>query len=177
MKDIFRAYKRHNFLHHLWLLSFSLVASIAINMIFFSDISPQLLTWNSLWVAESQVESRSWDIRMEVVENVLKFYNTQGIQEVKEVSISLAYDPDNTSFLEYISTDSSINISQIQNESGFITYILSYNESLSISSDTLLFEVSLQKLTDTPSFINTININFKDDTDKIYLLSSSGIIF
>lgn len=98
------------------------------------------------------------------------------MNDVTELSISLAYDPD-TIKLDSIQSNLTDSIVEINNEAGFKTLVMSFETPKDIFSETELLSLTWSKETDSTSYINMIQTNFTDSTGELYLLSSSWVIY
>lgn len=175
MKDIFSSYHKHKVLSHVSLLTLSGFLAVGIHFALLNSPQVQLLKANIL-ENEIPVES-SVDFASFIRENQLVFQTSGNMQDVKEFTFSLAYDPE----WVILGVSNSIlpveNISELKNEDGFITYMLTFAEPLDIAENTEILSINFEKLQEKICIINPVQVNFKDSKDEVYLLSTQQLTF
>ncbi len=108
-----------------------------------------------------------------VKNNTLVFQNNKNMKAVKSISFSLAYNPE---ILE-INPHKNINLSKSEEASGFTRYTLSFKEIKDFIPQSTLLELSFKKLREETAYLNIVNVEFIDEKNNIYRLSTSNIVF
>lgn len=175
MKDLFQNYHRHKVLSNLWILSLSAILAISINSFVLSGETWDMLKANIL---ESSIEH---DVDLDFLattndENKIIFQNTQEMTNVTEMSFSLAYDNESLTIWWDISEIDGATVTKIENQAWFITYILNFTEPQNIEANTAIATLDSQKLSETTTHINIINVNFTDSSGEVFMLSTTGIM-
>lgn len=174
MKDLFKKYHRHKVLTNLWILSISAVLAVSVNM---------FLLWGPTWetlkanVLEATEKSVNQDFIAYIDWWSIHFRNNSTMRQVKDFSFSLAYNPE---VLELDTTKSVLNGSEvhtIENEDGFVNYIVTLTVAGDIASNTTLLSIPYTKTVQSTAQLNIINVNFSDSSWNIYSLSTRGIMF
>lgn len=116
---------------------------------------------------------------MEIVSNAAEqiFKNNKNMSGVMEISFSVSYNPET-----WKPADSQVllpgwTISEISNQAGISTYIVNFPESLNIAANTQIVSFIFEKQVDETAFLNLMNVNFKDASWEVFLLSSSWTMF
>ena len=174
MKDLFKNYHKHKVLTNMWILSISAILAVSVNSFLLSGQTGEHLKAS---VIEATVPEKTVDFWVNISENSLSFYNSKDMQEVVEISFSLAYDSDIADIVNPTSSLAGANITEIKNEDGFVTYILTFSEAQSITAMTDIIQVATEKKEQSTSHVNIINVNFTDASGVKYILSAEGIMF
>jgi len=175
MKDLFKNYHKHKVLSNAWILSIAALLAVSVNMFILSGNTGQTLKANVLEATSTQVSSV--DVLAAANESTISLSNTQEMQNVMQLSFSLAYNPEILSLWasQTLLWDSEISV--IENNDGFSNYILTSWSPLNITAGSELVNISYAKPQDETVHLNIINVNFTDNQDESYLLSSKWIIF
>lgn len=174
MQDLFKSYKKHQLKTQLWVLSISAFLAFSINSLFLQDINTSILKASVLDLNNTSItEEEKADITLNIENNILSLVTTNSIENVTELSFSLLYDPNVLEFSEKLQEGITI----ISETPGIATFILSYNTAQNIQKSEKIIDIIYSKLEDKTVYLNMSNVNFKDITWEVYLLSSQGIIF
>lgn len=176
MKDIFSSYHQHKVISHLSLLALSVLFAFGINLLLVQTPATQMLQANILWNESAQEDSIT-DFSTFVRGNELIFQAHEPMQDITELSFSLAYDPEVLKLWAYTTSLSANNIDELKNEEGFVSYILRFDTPLSLSAPSEILSLNFEKIQNKTAFINPVQVNFKDNSGEIYLLSSSAFQF
>jgi len=145
-------------------------------MFLFNTPSWDMLKANILeWVPE---HTDTWiDFIGDVWDEGISFRNSKIMESVKSISFSLAYNPDLLALGDVSSILEWVQISPIENEAWYSSYIMSFDSLQTIAPQTNIIDLSYTRTGEETIHLNIINVNFQDNTDNTYYLSSSGIIF
>lgn len=175
MKDLFKNYHKHKVLSNLGVLSISAILAVSVNMFLLSGNTAQSLKANVLEATSTQINKV--DFSATSTPHFIVFSNSQEIKNVTELSFSLAYNFELLELWE-ISTDIEwSNISVIENNDGFSSYIMTFTNPITISENNDIIKLDYQKTSEETVHLNIINVNFKDSEEQTYLLSTAWIIF
>lgn len=175
MKDLFNNYHKQKALSHLWILAISLVLAVSINMFLLGGTSGESLKAN---IKELQTQDIiTQDISITQENNILSIQNKQVMDQVLQLSISLAYNPDLLVFWDTISSLPGASISKIETTPGFSSFILVFDSPVNFSKDTQIINLSYTRIGSETIHLNPININFIDSGGNNYSLSASSLIF
>lgn len=106
----------------------------------------------------------------------INFQNNNIMQNVRKISFSLAYNPDEITIWEgKISEDFSLNT--FENTKGLITFIINMSQDTVLAANTEVIRIDVEKIDNSAGLINVLNANFTDDSGNIFHLSTEGIIF
>lgn len=175
MKDFFKRYHKHKVLSNLWILSLSAVLAISINSFVLTGNTSDALKANILEATTNSTSSV--DLIGSYNENILSFMNSREMQNVTEFSFSLAYNPEALEVLEAQSNIDGVNITELKNEDGFVTYIMNFAEKINIPAEINILEVQTNTIQETTNHINIIGANFTDDAWEKYILSTEWFMF
>lgn len=175
MKDIFSNYHKHKVLSHIFLVAFSVIFAIGINFLLVQTPATQMLQANILW--SETIEENSTDFSAFVRENEIVFQIHEVMEEVQELSFSLAYDPEVLKLWTYTTSLEASTIDELKNEDGYVTYIMRFESPLTLTSPNEILKLSYEKIQDMTAFLNPVQVNFKDKDWEMFLLSSSQLQF
>jgi hypothetical protein len=175
MKDLFKNYHKHKALSNLWIFSISAMLAVSINMFLLSGNTWEMLKASVLEATVNQ-ESKI-DFSAKITDTSLAFTNTKEMQDVTEFSFSLAYNFEILKLWEYSSILIDANVSVIENNDGFSSYILTFESPISIPANTKIIDLNYRKTPEQTVHLNIINVNFTDTTQEKYLLRTQWIIF
>lgn len=173
MKDLFKNYHKHKVLANLSVVGVSLVLAISVNMLLVWNQSANLLKAN---VLEATNISNKADIELTHSESSISVISHQDMNNITELSFSLAYNSDGLQLDDIISEYTS-NISNIENDAWLKNIIITFDQATTINAGSILLKISSQKKTEETSYINVINANFKDSSEDTYLLTTSWLVF
>ena len=173
MKDILKKYKKHKKITNIGIVVTSLVLAIWFNL-FVIDGSDFGKTMRAN-VLEAKIENDRSDVYWEFSENTIKVFSSKNMNNVKNVSLSFTYNPDNVEIVS--KTSVSAEILELNSENGINTILLNYSPEKNISKNDIMFSMKTKKLENTAEQINIFNANFTDKSGETYLLSTSGITF
>ena len=175
MKDLFQNYHKHKVLSNIGLLAISAVLAVSVNMFMLSGSTGATLKAN---VLEASGQAAAWvDFMAHHTPKAIRFTNSQQMLAVKELSFSLAYNHELLSLGEYNSSLAGAQVSVIENNDGFSSYLMSFASPINIPAESTIIDLSYTKSSDETVHFNIINVNFKDTQDESYLLSTQSIIF
>ena len=175
MKDIFSSYHKHKVLSHISLIALSAVFAFGINILLVQTPATEMLQANILW-NEVQNESHT-DFSIFVRGSELILQTLEPIQDMVELSFSLAYDPEVLKLWAYTTSLEASTIDELKNEDGFVTYIMRFESPLTLSAPNEILNLSYEKTQEKTVFLNPVQVNFKDKNGDIFLLSSSQLQF
>jgi len=120
------------------------------------------------------------DIHIDILKNediaLLELKTAQFMQQVKTLSLSVAYNPENIEIVSHSSGFSDGILVPMGSGEGFMTLTVTFPEGKDISPETKVFDLAVRKIdTDVIESINIINANFTSIDGTQYDLSSSGI--
>lgn len=172
MKDFIKKYRQHKLITNAWIVVTSLIMAFWINFL--------LIDWTTVWqnlkasiLNSNNVEINS-DIFFDVEDEKVVLKTSKQINNVKNISLSITYNPENVNI---ININSSNNISEISNEEWIKSIIINFDWEKNISPNENIIEIITSKIIEKSENINIINANFTDNNWDNYLLSSSGITF
>ena len=175
MKDIFSSYHKHKVLSHVWLVALSAIFAIWINLLLVQTPASQMLQANILW--SETVEENSTDFSGFIRGKEIIFQTHEAMQEVQELSFSLAYDPEVLKLWSYTTSLEASTIDELKNEDGFVTYIIRFENPVTLAQQSELLALNYEKTQNATAFMNPISVNFTDSQNEKYLLSSKQLQF
>ena len=173
MKNIIKKYNKNKKISNTKLILTSLVLAFWINFL--------LIDWTSIWkniktsVLNSNIEINTSDISIINKDNSLLIISNKKITNLKNLSFSILYNPDNVS-IESIKSDL-WDIINLSNTKWINSVILSSENWVNIEKWNIITIINAQKKTNISENINIINANFKDIDSEQYFLSTSWITF
>jgi len=173
MKNIIKKYNKNKKISNTKLILTSLVLAFWINFL--------LIDWTSIWkniktsVLNSNIEINTSDISIINKDNSLLIISNKKITNLKNLSFSILYNPDNVS-IESIKSDL-WDIINLSNTKWINSVILSSENWVNIEKWNIITIINTQKKTNISENINIINANFKDIDSEQYFLSTSWITF
>jgi len=99
------------------------------------------------------------------------------MKSVEELSLSLVYNPENTTIGEIFSTTLPSQITNISNEDGLNTLLIKLDTTSDIKAGQEILILEVNKAEIRTENLNVINANFTDSSGEKYILSTSWIIF
>jgi len=173
MKDFLKKYHNKKTISNIGIVLTSLVLAFWINFL--------LIDWTEIWnnlktsVLDIETTEAKSDLYIENWVNNLIIKNSKDMQQLKNISLWLTYNP---SEVEIISIKSKLweVISLWEKNTWFDTVLVNIEPKNIIKTDDL-FEIETKKLVEKSTQINMINANFKDSSENKYNLSTSWITF
>lgn len=173
MKDFLQKYHNKKTISNIGIVLTSLVLAFWINFL--------LIDWTEIWnnlktsVLDIETIETKSDLYIENWVNTLIIKNSKDMQQLKNISLWLTYNP---SEVEIISIKSKLweVISLWEKNTWFDTVLVKIEPKNIIKTDDL-FEIETKKLVEKSTQINMINANFKDSSESKYNLSTSWITF
>jgi len=101
----------------------------------------------------------------------------QQMDNVEQISFSFAYDSDNLTFSDAVSDIDGVEITKIETNPGFSSFILVFQNPISISENTEIVTVDYTRWSEKTVYLNPINFNFTDSSRTNYSLTASSLIF
>ncbi len=172
-KNFLKQYKKSKIFSNLNIIAFSLVLALAINFFIIDNIN----IWKNLKtsVLEAKNTEKKAQLFLETQKNNIILKNSKDLKNVKDLSFSLSYNPNNIK-IEKIFCKNSTNIIKIENTPGISSFIIKYNN-LSLNNNSNICKINLTKKEKKSEQINLINSNFSDNTWETFLLTTSWVTF
>lgn len=173
MKDIFKKYKKQKKISNVWVVVTSLVLAIGIHFLLIdgSDL------WNTMKanILEVKSQNQQSDIYASQNGDIIEFYSNQNMNNVKNIAVSLSYNPENVWVL--LQENNNWEIIRLSDEKWIQSILISYSPEKNIITWENIFSVETSKLKQVSEQLNVFNANFTDSSGENYLLSTSGITF
>lgn len=173
MKDIFKKYKKQKKISNVWVVVTSLVLAIGINFLLIdgSDL------WNTMKanILEVKSQNQQSDIYASQNGDIIEFYTNQNMNNVKNIAVSLSYNPENVWVL--LQENNNWEIIRLSDEKWIQSILINYSPEKNIITWENIFSVEISKLKQISEQLNVFNANFTDSSGENYLLSTSGITF
>lgn len=173
MKDVFRLYHRNKILKHIALLSISWFLAIGINTLLFQTNSWNMLKASVIDVVETP---SSPDFVGDVKNDTLTFSAGSPMQNISELSFTLAYDPDSISLSQRDSGNQNTQVDIYQNNPWVSQFILNFKEPITKKSGEHIFSLPIVS-SGSSNIINPLEVNFTDMSWETFLLTTKNIIF
>ncbi len=173
-KDIFKEYKKANIIRNTWIVIFSLVLALSINFFVFDSEMWSKLKADVLWVWENMGKS---NLYLEMEDGVVKVKNGKKMKELKNISFTLVYNPENVKIENTTPWISEAALKNVTGEDGLNMIMISLASPTDIEKFSEILTINLSKKQNKTEFINLINANFEDDSWELFLLSMSWINF
>lgn len=172
MQDIIKKYKKHRQITNLGIVLTSLVVAIGVNFLLIDwTVTGQNLKASILNANNVEINS---DVYFDIENNNIVLKTSKIISDIKNLSLSITYNPEN---VELLGLNSNNNISEISNEEWIRSIIINFDWNSDISPNQNILEIKTNKKTQKSENLNIINANFTDNTWENYLLSTSWITF
>ena len=174
MEDFFVRYKKKKILSHLSIFGLAFMLALWVHMTILSGDRWQNFTASILDVtSEAQEQSQKADIYAELVDNVLIIRNSQAIDNLDDISFTIAYNPE----LGNLSTDElwglEVEVQAHENDPGLIFIQLMLLETQDLPADSIVARLPYETLEEWRQVFNLIQASFTDSDGEIYFLSSS----
>jgi hypothetical protein len=177
---VFKQFKKQKLFSQVAFVFFALVVgfwinSFVLNWQYWNQLKTSILELNK------KIENKA-DIYFKKIDkdfkSILKINVWKEISQVKDLSLSLIYNPEELDIQDIFSKIKWAKLSRIENEKWVITLIINFEEIQNIKVWTNLIELYVSKTKEkTTQNINIINSNFTDWTWINYELTTSWIIF
>ncbi len=173
MKDIFKKYKKQKKISNVWVVVTSLVLAIWVNFLLIDGSSfGNTMKAN---VLEVKTQNEQSDVYGLTNGNIIDFYSNQNMDNVKNIAISMTYNPSNVWVL--LQEDNNWEIMRLSDEKWIQSILINYTPEKNIQAWDTIFSVETSKLKKISEQLNLFNANFTDTSGENYLLSTSGITF
>jgi hypothetical protein len=106
---------------------------------------------------------------------MIEFYSNQNMNNVKNIAVSMTYNPNNVWIL--LQENYSWEIIRLSDEKWIQSILINYAPEKNIVIWENIFSVETSKLKQVSEQLNVFNANFTDASGENYLLSTSGITF
>jgi hypothetical protein len=126
-------------------------------------------------ILEVKTQNQQSDIYAALNNNNVDIFSNQNMSDVKNISMSLSYNPNNVGIL--LIEDDTYDLIRLSDDKGIQSVLINYTPEKNISAGDKLFSVETSKLNQTSEQLNIFNANFTDSQGENYLLSTSGITF
>lgn len=173
MKDFLQKYHNKKTISNIGIVLTSLVLAFWINFL--------LIDWTQVWnnlktsvldIENNEIKS---DLYIENWVNNINIKNSKDMQQVKNISLWLTYNPNE---IEITSIKSNFwEIVSLWEKNTWYDTVLINIEPQNINKEDILFEIEAKKLIEKSTQINMINANFSDNNGEKYNLSTSWITF
>lgn len=173
MKDFVKKYQNHKFFTNLNIIVISLIIAIWINFFLIdgTDIGKNLKTS----VLNIKINENKSDLYIEKNDNDFFIVSNKNINQITNLSFSLAYNPENISISNM---NSSIwDITNLSNTPWMNLLLLTNKSLIDIKKWDKLIKLNIEKKNISAENINILNANFKDWNEQQFLLSTSWITF
>lgn len=173
MKDIIKKYQNHKLFTNINIILASLVLAFWINFI--------LIDWTDIWeylkvsILNTQIIENKSDLYIEKQGNDFFVVSNKTINQVSNLSLSLAYNPENITIWDVSS--SFWDVINLSNTDWISSIIFTADENTNINPWDKLIKLNIVKKEEKTENINILNANFKDINDQQFLLSTSWITF
>jgi len=172
--NILKKYKKQKKLSNLTIIWLSLVIAFWVNFFVLdkTNISNNL----KANILEKEQKNNIWDLFLEKKDNYLVLKTNKNINNIDNLSLSFAYNPENIEIKEIIPKLNS-EILDISNTPWIKTIIIQYKSNYTINSFEEILKIKYSKKENKTENLNIINANFTDSSSEIYELSTSWIAF
>jgi len=159
---------------NIWIVAASLVIALSINFFMLDG-------WVGNYVKTSVLEAgesiNTSNVYLKNSEGSIKVVSNKNMKSVEELSLSLVYNPENTTIGEIFSTTLPSQITNISNEDGLNTLLIKLDTTSDIKAGQEILILEVNKAEIRTENLNVINANFTDSSGEKYILSTSWIIF
>lgn len=173
MKDLIKKYREQKIFSNLNIILVSLVLAFWVNFLILdeSNLGQKL----KVSVINSQSTNIKSDIYIERLEESLYIIANKDINNLSTLSLSLIYNPENTSLIDLKSKF--WDIANLTNTPWVSSIILTTSKATKITKWSKLIQFNINKKEAIVENINIVNANFKDINNEHYLLSTSWITY
>lgn len=172
--DIFSKYKRSKKMNTFSIIAVSLVLALSINIF--------VLSWSNISsniksnILESEKNNNIGDLYFEEKNNDLILKTSNNINNIENISISFAYNPENLE-IKNIIPKLNWEVSNISNTPWLNTVIVEYTQNHNIFKNDTILTLEVNKKEEKTENINIISANFTDTEWKSYELSTNWTTF
>lgn len=173
MKDIFKKYKKQKKISNIWVVVTSLVLAIWINFLIIDGTG----FGNSMKanILEVKTQNQQSDIYATLNNNIIDVFSNQNIDNVKNIAMSVSYNPENVGIL--LQEDEKSEVIRLSDNKWIQSILINYSPEKNIISWEKILSIETSKLNKKSEQLNIFNANFTDTSEENYLLSTSGITF
>jgi len=175
MKDLFQNYHRHKAIVNIWILSLSVILAIGINTFVINDDISQSLKASVIDI--NSTKSSQSDLEFAVMKDSILLKINTPIADLKELSFSLAYNPELIDFSDLSSGLGGANFSLLENSPGFSTVIMTLDNSQTINAKSEIAKINFERLSEDTIHLNPLNVNFIDKNGDTFLLTTQWLVF
>lgn len=174
MQDIIKKYKKHKISSHLGIIVISFIVAFWVNFL--------LIDWTEIWqnikasvLNIDNISGPKSDIFFEKENDIVLLKNSKSMKNVKSISFSMIFNPENLSITNLLSKNNQI--TNIGDENWIKSIIINLDESRNINENENILEFNIEKKDNKTEHLNIVNANFTDDSWEVYMFSTSGISF
>lgn len=173
-KDILKKYKRQKLISNTFVVIFSLMLAIWLNIFFVDNSLSRTLKTNIL---ESSPKKEIWDIYInETKDESFQIMIWKDMSKIKSLSYSFIYNWDNIE-IKNIKWEDNTDINIISNTPWVQNIIINFKENLDLKAWDKIVSFEIIKKEEKTENINLINASFVDWLWDSYELSTSGFVF
>ena len=174
MEDFFKRYKKKRLINHLSVFGLAFMLALWVHVTILSGDRWQNFTASLLDVTrEQETQVQQADLYAEIHDNVLIIKNGQAIDNLDDISFTIAYNPE----LGSLSTDElwgpEVEVQAHENEPWLMFIQLMLLETQDLPANSRVVRLPYLPLEDGRQFFNIIQASFTDSDGEIYFLSSS----
>lgn len=173
MQDILKKYKKHRLLSNIWVVALSLIMAVWIN--FFVIDSTNFGQNLKTSVLNSSTNNNLADIYLENLNNEIKLKTSKDINNLKSLSFSISYNPNNLKIEEFISSNAQI--LNLSNTPWINSVTITFDNIVDIKWWENITSIKTSKKDNKIENINIVDANFTDWEAEVYLLTTSWISF
>ena len=171
---VFKQFKKQKILNQISFVLAALIVAVGINSFVLNweygdKLKTNLLEANKITKANIYVEKNNSTIKVKIWKN---------IDQVKNISFSLIYNPEEIKLKDIVSKIKWSTLTKLQNEKWIVTLIINFDKITHIKKWENIIDLYIDKKTaNTTQNLNIINSNFTDITNTKYDLTTSWITF
>ena len=173
MEDIITKYKKQRKARTIWIIVTSLLLAVSLNV--FLSTSDMWKTLKSSVLESSVTKNNLSDLYLISNNNILTLKASKEMKEVKNVSFSFLYNPENVELKDKLLWEYNWSIIELAVEKWQYTLSLEFDKPTNIEAWKDLFKIVMDKKTINTENINLAQANFKDKTWSSFTLTTSWI--
>lgn len=173
MEDIITKYKKQRKIKTIWIIVTSLLLAISLNV--FISTSDMWKTIKSSVLESSSTKNDLSDLYLTSDSNILTLKASKEMKEVKNVSFSFLYNPENIELKDKLLWDYNWSIIELAVEKWQYTLTLEFDSPTDILPWKDLFKIVMNKNSSVVENINLAQANFIDKNDDSFTLTTSWI--
>lgn len=176
MKDIIAKYKKHTFFQTSAIVITSLAIALWVNMYVMDG---EIWKYLKSSVLDINGVEQTADIygKVSPSRDMIILGTQKPMNQVTNISLSLIFDDETVEIGAIESMISGSEIMSLSNESGVKTILVSFSEPLTLTGESDFLKIPVTKSGTATAYLNILNANFKDSSEKDFLLSTSGVLF